>query len=243
MIELIIQRTVRARDRQFDLAIDLSSTSRHIALAGPSGAGKSLTARCVAGLLAPDNGRIVVGDRIYFDASRRINLAPQQRKVGYLAQDYQLFPHLTVRQNILFGLTQGWRNSRRRRPLPDGVHRWAQDFGLAPLLDSYPTELSGGQQQRVALVRALAIGPDLLILDEPLAALDRTLRSKLRRELASLQRDLNMRTILISHDPDDLAWLATDVFFIDQGRVTGRQPSSGDQAPLPSTTDDALKIA
>ncbi|WP_417252008.1 ABC transporter ATP-binding protein [Castellaniella sp.] len=203
--------------------------ARRVALFGPSGAGKSLTMQAIAGLLRPDEGRIVVDGRVLFDHAAHVNVPPPQRHLGYLFQDYALFPHLTVGQNIAFGLRTGWRNWPARpwervRVLPAQAQRWVQAFQLGHLLDRYPGQLSGGQRQRVALARTLATGPSLLLLDEPLSALDMGLRVQMRRELAQLQRDIGIPTILITHDQADVDALADQVFRIEHGAVVGTSP-------------------
>ncbi|WP_341667455.1 sulfate/molybdate ABC transporter ATP-binding protein [Alcaligenes sp. SDU_A2] len=223
-LTLSIQRTVQSQARQFTLDIDIQTDVRHIALYGPSGSGKSLTVQSVAGLLKPDHGRISINGRVYFDSQQGVDLKPRQRRVAYLFQDYGLFPHLTAAQNICFGLNTGWFN-RRVQDLPAPAQRWARAFELEPVLDSYPSELSGGQKQRCALARALAVEPEILLLDEPLAALDQDLRIRLRAELAQLQRQLDIPTILITHDPEDARVLAQEVYRIRDGRIVDCCPA------------------
>lgn len=247
MIDVHIERTVQADQREFQLDIQLTSRHSHISLYGPSGAGKSLTIQAIAGLLTPQRGRIAINDVVFFDSERGIDLRPQQRRIGYLAQDYSLFPHLTVMQNIAFGLKSGWRNVSRRFELPEASQRWIDAFELGPILYSYPDQISGGQKQRVALARALVTEPTVLILDEPLAALDIPLRKKMRAELADLQRRLSIPSIVITHDPEDAAVLARHVYMLDGGQVVGDCPSesllSGHHEASPSMTAEALKIA
>ena len=137
----------------------------------PSGAGKSLTLRAVAGLLRPDAGRIDINGRALFDSAQGICLPPQSRRVAYLFQDYALFPHLTVAQNIAFGMRRGWHNPPRKQ-VSEQARRWVDAFELGAIVGSYPSEISGGQKQRVALARALMLEPDILLLDEPFSALD-----------------------------------------------------------------------
>ena len=199
--------------------------ARRVALFGPSGAGKSLTMQAIAGLLRPDRGRIEVAGRVLFDSASGIDVPPRARRLAYLFQDYALFPHLTVRQNIGFGLQRGWLNLHGRR-LPEPAQRWVRAFGLEALLDRHPAALSGGQRQRVALARALSTDPGLLLLDEPLSALDADLRVHMRKELAQLQRDIDIPTVLITHDPADVHVLADEVFHIAHGEIQGRAASS-----------------
>lgn len=245
MIRLDIHRKLSAGSRHFELNVQLESSATRIALFGPSGAGKSLTINAIAGLLRPDRGHISVNDTILFDSEQGVFLTSQQRRLGYLQQDYGLFPHLTVAQNIVFGLSKGWLNPRARA-LPDSAQRWVESFELGPILSSYPSEISGGQKQRVALARALAVKPRLMLLDEPLAALDAGLRHRMRDELALLQERLDIPTILITHDPADVEKLADQVFRIRDGRI--EQACSPTelircQSATPIITLDALKIA
>ncbi|MCZ4330602.1 ABC transporter ATP-binding protein [Castellaniella denitrificans] len=195
--------------------------ARRVALFGPSGSGKSLTMQAIAGLLRPDRGRIEVAGRVLFDAETGVDVPPRGRRLAYLFQDYALFPHLTVRQNIGFGLRHGWLNLHGRRDLPERARRWVRAFGLDALLDRYPAELSGGQRQRVALARALSTDPGLLLLDEPLSALDAGLRARMREELAQLQRDIDIPTVLITHDQADVQALAEEVFHMVHGAIQG----------------------
>lgn len=217
-----IGKRVQAAEREFALDIAFASSSRRIALFGPSGAGKTLTLRAIAGLLRPDHGRIALGSRVLFERARRIDVPPQQRRVAYLFQDYALFPHLTVAQNVAFGLQRAWRNPRKGSTHAQ-AERWIDAFGLRELRMHYPAELSGGQRQRVALARALATEPDLVLLDEPLSALDPALRLRMRAELRALQASLDVPMLVISHDPQDIDALADDVFEIRAGRIHGRQ--------------------
>jgi molybdate transport system ATP-binding protein len=204
--------------RSFELAVRFSSDAHSIAFFGPSGAGKSLTLQAIAGLLRVQAGHIRIAGRALFDARAGIDLAASQRSTGYLFQDYALFPHLSVKSNVAFGLTD-WR--RRRLSSTDAQHvdRLLEAFGLAPLAESRPAHLSGGQQQRVALARALACRPSLLLLDEPFAALNPMLRDALREELAAVRKQWNVPMLMISHDVDDVLALADVVCIFDNGRI------------------------
>jgi molybdate transport system ATP-binding protein len=215
-----LSKRLDTADRHFALDIAFASESQRIALYGPSGAGKSLTLRAIAGLLTPDSGRIVLNGHVLFDAEKRINVRPQQRRVAYLFQDYALFPHLTVRQNIAFGLSTGWRNPGRRSTHP-AAERWIDAFGLRNIAGQYPAGISGGQKQRVALARALVTQPDIVLLDEPFSALDPALRVRMRAELRALQATLDVPMLVISHDPDDVEALGDHVLEIREGRIHG----------------------
>jgi molybdate transport system ATP-binding protein len=189
-----------------------------VVLFGPSGAGKTLTLQAIAGLVRPQAGVVRVGDRVLFDSSRGIDLPARERKVGYLFQDYALFPHCTVEQNVAIGLGRWWRPrlSAEQRAAVSGV---LETLGLQDLASSYPAALSGGQRQRVALARALVREPDVLLLDEPFAALDRPLRARMRENLRSLQRDFGVPVVLITHDPEDVEALADTLVVFEQGAV------------------------
>ncbi len=235
-MQITIRKRLVSRDRQFALDIGFESDSHRIAMFGPSGSGKTLTLRAIAGLLAPESGRIVLNGRTLFDSESGIDLPPQERRVAYLFQDYALFPHLTVAQNIAFGLNHGWRNPRRRELPPEAAH-WVDAFGLREIVNQYPAEISGGQKQRVALARALAPKPDIVLLDEPFSALDPALRTRMREELLSLQANLEVPMVVISHDPQDVEILGDHVLEIREGRIFGsgtgkRHPPV--YAPLPA---------
>jgi molybdate transport system ATP-binding protein len=175
--------------------------------------------QAIAGLARPDRGRIVVDGTTLFDSDQGVCLTAQARKLAYVHQDYALFPHLTVGQNILFGLSQGWRNPRRQVAMPPEAAYWIEAFELESVLMSYPREISGGQKQRVALARALIAGPRLLLMDEPLSAVDTALRNKMRQELLAMQARLSIPTVLITHDIEDALCLADQVFCIADGRI------------------------
>jgi molybdate transport system ATP-binding protein len=202
LLDLDIRKTMRAGSQSFRLDVRLQTNSRRTVILGPSGSGKSLTLRAIAGLLRPDAGHIRLDGRVLFDAAARVELPARRRQLAYVFQDYALFPHLTVRQNIAFPLLKGWLNPRRRRQYEQADH-WCRAFQLGHVADQYPHELSGGQKQRTALARALVTQPRALLLDEPFAALDPALRARMRTELDELQRRLQVPMVLITHDPED----------------------------------------
>ena len=203
---------------RFDLAIRFASEAERLVLHGPSGAGKTQTLKMIAGIARPDSGRVAVAGRTLYDSAARAFLSAQERRLGYVFQDYALFPHLTVRQNIAFGLRRGWLNPARSFTDP-AVERWIGAFHLDAVAGHYPHQLSGGQRQRTALARALVNGPHALLLDEPFAALDKALAKRLRAELKELQEQLRVPLLLITHDDDDLRDLAHDVVHLHGGRV------------------------
>ena len=217
-LDLDIRATLRSGKRSFTLRVQCVSNSQRIAVFGPSGAGKSMTLKAIAGLFTPESGHIRLNGRTLFDSSAGVNLAPQQRNVAYLFQDYALFPHLTVRQNVGFGLARGWFNPRARAR-HEKVEHWLAAFHLQELAHQYPDELSGGQRQRVALARALVSDPAALLLDEPFAALDPALRASMREELSQWQQRLGVPMILITHDPEDARLLGEHVLTLRDGQI------------------------
>ena len=218
LLDLDIRKTLRAGKQSFRLDVRLATDSRRIVILGPSGAGKSLTLKAIAGLLRPDAGHVRIDGQVLFDADRGIDLAPQRRELAYVFQDYALFPHLTVRQNIAFPLVRGWLNPRRRHQARQ-VDYWCEAFQLGQVADQYPHELSGGQKQRTALARARVTQPRALLLDEPFAALDPTLRARMRTELKELQHRLQVPMVLITHDPEDAAVFGDHVLDLRDGRI------------------------
>ena len=198
----------------FDLALELDAPPGVTALFGPSGAGKSMTLACVAGLAKPDAGRIALDGLVFFDGAARIELPPQQRRVGYVMQDYLLFPHLSVGENVAFGVQGISRAERRQR-----VDAMLERVGLAGYASRRPQALSGGQQQRVALARALVTQPRALLLDEPFSALDAPTRALLRRDLLDLQRSLQLPVIFITHDFGEAYLLADQLAVLVEGQL------------------------
>jgi len=225
-LDVDIRRVMADPQRPFSLELAFRSDSSRVVLFGPSGSGKSLTLRAIAGLMRPDAGHIGVRGRTLFDDFRGVDVPARERRIGYVFQDYALFPHLTVAQNVAFGLTSGLRQPSRRN-VPEAAQRWLDVFELEGLADRYPWQISGGQQQRVALARALAPQPELLLLDEPFAALDPPLRGRLRDELVALQSQLDVQMLVITHDPADVEALGQHVLEIRDGRLhrdSAREP-------------------
>jgi molybdate transport system ATP-binding protein len=209
-----VDLTITKRLGAFVLDVAWTAGDGVAVLFGPSGSGKSLTLRCLAGLDRPDAGRMVVNGRVFFDSALGVDLPPHHRRIGYVFQGYALFPHLSVAQNIAFGLRDRPRAERQRR-----AQEVMERLGLGDLARRSPRELSGGQQQRVALGRALAVDPDLLLLDEPLSALDAPLRRQLRDDLERTLRDWGKPAVLVTHDLSEAYQLADRVVVYDHGRV------------------------
>jgi ABC-type sulfate/molybdate transport systems ATPase subunit len=191
--------------RSFRLEVDLTIDGT-LALVGPSGAGKTSVLRAVAGLVRPASGRIALGDEVWFDAERGIFRQPDERRVGLVFQEYALFPHMTVRQNVVYGG-------------PRRADEYLERFRISHLAKARPGALSGGERQRVALARALARDPGVLLLDEPLSALDAHTKVAVRGELQELLREFGLPTLLVTHDYEDAAALADRVGVIVDGEL------------------------
>lgn len=196
---------------KLDVSFELPRPDETLALLGPSGCGKSLTLGCIAGTVTPDEGRIVLDDRVLFDSEAHVNLPPQERHVGYLFQAYALFPHMTVVQNVMVG-ARGSRAERREK-----AERQLALMRLEGLASRRPAQLSGGQQQRVALARILASEPELVLLDEPFSALDGYLRWQLEMELQDTLRAFPGGAIYVSHDRDEVYRLCDRVCVVSEG--------------------------
>jgi molybdate transport system ATP-binding protein len=200
-----------------------------LALAGPSGAGKSTLLRIAAGLLRPQHGRVTCGDDVWLDTATGRQIAPELRACGYVFQDYALFGHMAVWQNVAYGLRGTRRVERRRR-----AEQLLARFGIVHLADQRPRTLSGGERQRVALARALAPQPRVLLLDEPLSALDARTRASASRELAGVLRDTGVPALLVTHDFTEAAVLGDRVAVIDSGRIV-QDGTPGELAAAPGS--------
>ena len=199
----------------FTLSIKLDAEEETLALLGASGCGKSMTLKCIAGIERPDRGRIVVDGVTYFDSEKKIDLSPQERRTGFLFQNYALFPNMTVWQNVMCGAAREKdKNLRRER-----AEEILESFGLKELKNRYPSQLSGGQQQRVALARILVSEPRILLLDEPFSALDSHLRFRLEQEVRAVIRSFGKTVVLVSHDRDEVFRMADQVAVLKDGRV------------------------
>ena len=186
-----------------------------LGLLGASGCGKSMTLKCIAGIEKPDEGRIVLDGRVLYDSAARVNLPPQQRQVGYLFQNYALFPNMTVRQNIAVGLHREKDRRKRERELEDAIHL----FQLDGLENHRPHQLSGGQQQRVALARILVNRPQLLMLDEPFSALDSHLRLRLQMELKERLGAFGRDVLMVTHSRDEAYHMCGKIAVMESGKI------------------------
>ncbi len=212
MITIDIHKTLQNSNGTMSLAIQLTiEKGQLITLYGPSGSGKTSTLRILAGLMSPDTGHILVNDKKWIDTDKNIKLSPQQRKIGYVFQDYALFPNMTVRKNLEFALEKGQDKSI--------IEELIDIIALKKLQHKKPTTLSGGQQQRVALARALVRTPDILLLDEPLSALDVTMRSKLQDYITKVHKRYNLTTILVSHDIGEIIKMSDKIYCLEDGKI------------------------
>ena len=208
-----LQVNMEKRLGSFCLASSLEATNGTTALLGASGCGKTMTLKCIAGIVTPDRGRIVLNDRVLFDKEKGINLPPQERKVGYLFQNYGLFPNMTVEKNLLCAAP----GNRREKAglLAETLRR----FRLEGLEKRYPAQLSGGQQQRVALARILCRRPEAILLDEPLSALDSSLKWELELEIGELLSDFSGPIVWVSHDPGEVFRNCSRVCVMERGKT------------------------
>ena len=218
-LDVDVRITLGEGARRFDLRACFASAQARLVLFGPSGAGKSVTLQMLAGLLRPDAGRIVLDGRVLFDSQARIDVPARERRIGYLFQDYALFPHLNVERNIAFGLMPLLAR-RIDAATRERVDSMMQALDISALGKRLTHELSGGQRQRVALARALVREPDVLLLDEPFSALDTSLRARVRAELEDIRRRFEVPMVLISHDLDDAQHFADTLVVFEPGCVT-----------------------
>ena len=197
---------------RFCLDVSMQSKGKRIGILGASGCGKSLTLKSIAGIERPDEGYVNINDRILLDTYQKIDLKPQQRRVGYLFQNYALFPTMTVEENIAAGLTG------KKAEKMEKVHRMMERFQIQGLEKHLPGQLSGGQQQRVALARIMVYEPDVILLDEPFSALDAHLRDRMLRELLELLEDYDGTAILVSHSRDEIYSFSEEILIMENGK-------------------------
>lgn len=200
----------------FALDMDLKAENEVLALLGASGCGKSMTLKCIAGIVTPDEGRIVVNGRVLFDSEQKINLTPQERHVGLLFQNYALFPNMTVEQNIMTGMNAFELSKKEKQ---EAARSMMKKFYLEGLERHRPAQLSGGQQQRVALARIMVSKPSILMLDEPFSALDSFLRWELEQELMRVLEDFEGTSIIVSHNRDEVYRISDHIAVVADGKV------------------------
>lgn len=203
----------------FVLHVRLSTAQGALGLLGVSGAGKSMTLRMIAGIVAPDRGRILLQDRVLFDSVNRINLPAAERRIGVVFQDYALFPHMTVAENVGFGLSHLPRHERKQR-----VQQHLQRMHIADLAECYPGAISGGQRQRVAIARCMAIEPEALLFDEPFAALDPHLRRQMEEQLRETLAEYHGAVLFVTHDMEEAFRFCSDLLVLDGGQVIASGP-------------------
>ena len=197
----------------FSLDVELETDRECLGILGASGCGKSMTLKCLAGIVKPDSGRIELNGRVLYDSSKGINLTPQERKVGYLFQNYALFPHMTVEKNIGIGL-----RDKTKAEKEELIRRMITSFHLDGLEKRYPAQLSGGQQQRAALARILAYEPDVLMLDEPFSALDTFLKEQLQFEVQKALKDYPGDVLMVTHSRDEVYRFCDSAVIMEDGK-------------------------
>lgn len=212
MIDISLRKSYKSRFRpEFNLDIDLQLTkdSPILAIMGESGSGKTTILKLIAGLVQPDSGNISIPGSVWYNSEKKIDLPVQKRKVGFVFQDYALFPHMTVLENLKFA----------EPDKDDLVNKLLELTGISDLVDSYPLQLSGGQKQRIALIRSVIRKPDILLLDEPLSALDSRTREKLRKNLKTVLSEFKIPTLLVTHNYTDAEILADNVIELSEGKL------------------------
>lgn len=215
----MLEVTVKHSFKGFALDTAFKAPAGVTVLFGRSGSGKTTLVNAVAGLLMPDQGRIVADDWVLLDTAKGIHLRPHKRRLGYVFQEGRLFPHLTVRQNLAYGAWFAPRGAPR-----ENMSRVVEMLGIGPLLDRRPAALSGGEKQRVAIGRALLSAPSLILADEPLAALDEVRKAEILPYFERLRDEVSVPILYVSHSASEVARLATTVVALDAGRVVAHGP-------------------
>lgn len=242
---MAIEVNITKQLNDYPLHIKFDSEDGKIGILGASGCGKSMTLKCIAGIEMPDEGRIVVNGKVLYDSERHINVRPQERNIGYLFQNYALFPTMTVRENIAVGMEKNLKHAESvvesldhkneqnkssilgrllnrdgmKKVKVERINALLNKLSITELADRYPAELSGGQQQRVALARILAYEPDMILLDEPFSALDSFLKENLMRELKDMLSDYKGQVIVVSHSRDEIYSLCHSLLIMNQGQI------------------------
>lgn len=204
---------IKKQFKGFNLDVSFETNNEYLGILGASGSGKSMTLKCIAGIETPDEGLIILNERVLFDSEKKINLKPQERNIGYLFQNYALFPNMTVEENIGSGLKL---SKNEKKKITDEM---INAFHLSGLEKKYPIQLSGGQQQRVALARCIAYKPDVLMLDEPFSALDFHLKEKLQTEVLELLKYYHGEVLMVTHSRDEVYKFCKNLLIVDNGRL------------------------
>lgn len=213
--------TIYKKLNYFDLNVDLSMENELLVIEGTSGAGKTTILNCLAGIRTPDEGKILIDGRTVFSHTEKVNIPAEKRNIGYLFQNYALFPNMTVRSNVLYGLKnkKEYRKSATRKQLLDYAEETMENLGISHLADKNATTISGGEKQRVALARAMVTKPSLLLLDEPFSALDENTKGKIYEEFLAFKETLKIPTILITHNHKETELFADKNITLKEGRI------------------------
>jgi molybdate transport system ATP-binding protein len=204
----------------FTLDVEFTSKKKTLGILGASGCGKSMTLKCIAGIETPDRGRIVLNGRVLFDSAKRINLVPQKRNVGYLFQNYALFPTMTLAENI--GVVIKEKDKKKKE---EQIKQLVHQYALDGLEKNYPHELSGGQQQRAAIARMLASQPEVILLDEPFSALDSYLKDAMQRQLFGALSQYEKEVVMVTHNRDEVYRFCEDTMILDKGKNVNFAPT------------------
>ena len=201
---------------EYDLDVCFESHEDRLGLMGPSGSGKSMVLKCIAGIITPDAGRIVLDDEVLFDSNLKINISPQKRKIGYMFQNYALFDHMNVYQNIAAPLKA---HHEDKQVIKEKVQQIMEDFQIDDLQKRYPRQLSGGQKQRVAIARALVLNPKILLCDEATSALDPQITRDILNLLLKINKEMNITIVVVTHQMEVIKQICNKVAFLKDGRV------------------------
>lgn len=217
-----LQFQVQKQLNYFALDVTCSLSDELLVIEGASGAGKTTLLNCLAGIVTPDAGEISLDERQLFHHEERINIPAEKRNIGYLFQNYALFPHMTVKNNVLYGLKnkKQYKNKQMRQELLDEAMRTMEILGISHLASKSAVAISGGEKQRVALARAMVTKPDLLLLDEPFSALDENTKERIYEEFAQFKETLRIPTILITHNHRETELFADKQITLKEGRIT-----------------------